>query len=73
MAAIRLNAERENVVDFTIPFYNLVGESVLLKKVKKKSNLFQFLYVFDKTLWFCVVGIYIFASVLLWMFDRNEI
>ena len=51
----------------------MVGESIILKKVKQQSNLFQFLYVFDNTLWFCVLGIYFFASVLLWLFDRFEI
>ena len=65
-----MSAERENVIDFTLPFYPLVGNSIILKKVKQKSNLFQFLNVFDATLWFCVLGIYIFVSVLLWMIDR---
>ena len=65
-----MSADRENVVDFTIPFYNLVGNSIILKKVKQKSNLFQFLNVLDATLWFCILGIYLFVSVLLWMIDR---
>ena len=72
-APVRVNAARENVVDFTLPFFDMVGESIILKKVKQQSNLFQFLYVFDNTLWFCVLGIYFFASVLLWLFDRFAI
>ena len=29
-------AERENVVDFTVPYYDLVGISILMKKPEVK-------------------------------------
>ena len=30
-------AERENVIDYTVPYYDLVGISILMKKAKVMS------------------------------------
>ena len=34
-------AERENVVDFTVPYYDLVGISILMKKPEVKIFVFK--------------------------------
>ena len=51
-------AERENVVDFTIPYYDLVGITILMKKPKVVPALFKFLTVLETDVWGCILGAY---------------
>jgi len=51
-------AERESVVDFTIPFYDLVGYSILMRKPKASTSLFKFLTVLENDVWMCILGTY---------------
>ena len=63
-------AERESVIDFTIPYYDLVGISILMKKTKVDTFLFKFMEVFDSNVWICILVAYIITSFLLWIFDK---
>ena len=63
-------AEREAVVDFTIPFYDLVGLSILMKKARTDTYLFRFMEVFELEVWICILIAYISTSLLMWVFDR---
>ena len=63
-------AEREKVIDFTVPIYDPVGFTVLMKKFKKETNLFMFLSVLEDVVWGTVLAAYFGTSVLLWVFDR---
>ena len=63
-------AERENVIDYTVPYYDLVGLTILMKKVKVPTSLFKFLSVLEDSVWACILGAYFVTSVLLWVFDR---
>ena len=38
-------AERENDVDFTVPYYDLVGTTILMKKPDVEYSLFKFMQV----------------------------
>ncbi len=38
LGALSVMAERENVIDFTVPYYDLVGISILMKKPKVRRN-----------------------------------
>ena len=37
LGAISVMAERESVIDYTVPYYDLVGISILMKKAKVRS------------------------------------
>lgn len=63
-------AERENVVDFTVPYYDLVGTTILMKKPEVDYSLFKFMTVLEPPVWGCIVAAYFFTSFLLWIFDR---
>jgi glutamate receptor, ionotropic, invertebrate len=45
-------AERENDIDFTVPFYDLVGLSILMKRSEVETSLFKFLKARDNDLHF---------------------
>ena len=51
-------AERENVVDFTVPYYDLVGITILMKKTKQEPALFKFLSVLEDAVWGCILAAY---------------
>ena len=70
IGAISVMAERENVIDYTVPYYDLVGLTILMKKVKVPTSLFKFLSVLEDSVWGCILGAYFVTSVLLWVFDR---
>ena len=38
LGAISVMAERESVIDYTVPYYDLVGISILMKKAKVMSQ-----------------------------------
>jgi ionotropic glutamate receptor len=67
---VAVMAERESVVDFTVPYYDLVGVSILMKKSASRSHLFKFLTVLDNQVWACIAGAYITTSICMWMLDR---
>ncbi|KAK3870062.1 hypothetical protein Pcinc_024667 [Petrolisthes cinctipes] len=70
LAPLSVMAERENVVDFTVPYYDLVGITILMKKPKVPTSLFKFLTVLEPEVWVCILFAYGFTSVLLYIFDR---
>ncbi|XP_041370921.1 ionotropic receptor 25a-like [Gigantopelta aegis] len=63
-------AERENVVDFTVPYYDLVGLTILMKKPKFDYSLVKFLSVLDEDVWGCIIGAFFLFSVLISVFDK---
>lgn len=70
LGPISVMAERETVVDFTVPYYDLVGISILMKKPEVKSSLFKFLTVLEGSVWGCILAAYFFTSFLMYLFDR---
>lgn len=58
MAPMSVMAERENVVDFTVPYYDLVGITILMKQPQQPTSLFKFLNVLEMEVWLCILGAY---------------
>ena len=63
-------SERERVIEFTVPYYDLVGITIMMKKPKPETSLFKFLTVLENSVWFCILGAYFFTSILMWVFDK---
>nr|QQP19806.1 ionotropic receptor 25a [Tropidothorax elegans] len=70
LGSLSVMAERENVVDFTVPYYDLVGITILMKKQTTATSLFKFLTVLESDVWLCILAAYFFTSFLMWIFDR---
>lgn len=67
---ISVMSERENVIDFTVPFHEPVGLTILMKKSKFEYSLNKFLTVLNIEVWGCIVASYFLFSVLMWLFDK---
>uniref|UniRef100_A0A1I8PVZ8 Ionotropic glutamate receptor C-terminal domain-containing protein n=2 Tax=Stomoxys calcitrans TaxID=35570 RepID=A0A1I8PVZ8_STOCA len=70
LASLTVRAERENVIDFTVPYYDLVGIAIMMQKPKIPSTLFKFLTVLEPNVWLCILGAYFFTSFLMYILDR---
>ncbi|TRY77929.1 hypothetical protein TCAL_07724 [Tigriopus californicus] len=70
LGALSVMAERENVIDFTVPYYDLVGITILMKKPKVPTSLFKFLSVLEDSVWGCILLAYFVTSLLMWLFDK---
>ncbi|RWS25264.1 glutamate receptor ionotropic: kainate 2-like protein, partial [Leptotrombidium deliense] len=62
--------ERERVVDFTVPYYDLVGISLMMKKPIKSSHIFKFLGVLNEGVWLHLIYFYFLSSFVLFVVDR---
>lgn len=58
LGTMQLMAERETAIDFTIPYYGVVGYTVLMARPKPKNSLFKFLTVLEIDVWMCIFGAY---------------
>ena len=47
IAPLSVMAERENVIDFTVPYYDLVGITILMNKPPFQYELFKFMNPMD--------------------------
>ena len=70
LGAISVMAELEDVVDFTVPYYDLVGYSILRKIPDDPVRLFMFMSVMDVSVWFSILLAFFITSVVLWIFTR---
>ncbi|XP_012940304.1 ionotropic receptor 25a [Aplysia californica] len=67
---ISVMAERENVIDFTVPYYDLVGLTILMRKPRFDYSLVKFLNVLDEEVWGCIIGAFFLFSILICVFDK---
>ena len=70
IGAISVDVDREMVIDFTVPYYDLVGFTFLIRKVKQSSDIWKFINVIKPEVWYCILGAYFLSTLLLWVFDR---
>ncbi|XP_070180273.1 ionotropic receptor 25a-like [Littorina saxatilis] len=69
VGSLTVSAEREEVVDFTTPFYEFVGIEILVKEVPKEQNLLFFVTVFSEPMWGAWFGVLLLTGFLLAVFD----
>ncbi|CAH0399704.1 unnamed protein product [Chilo suppressalis] len=70
LTSMSVMAERENVVDFTVPYYDLVGITIMMKLPRTPTSLFKFLTVLENDVWLSILAAYFFTSFLMWVFDK---
>lgn len=61
LGSLSVMAERENVIDFTVPYYDLVGITILMKLPETPTSLFKFLTVLENEVWLCILAAYFFT------------
>lgn len=61
LGSMSVMAERETVIDFTVPYYDLVGITIMMQLPSTPSSLFKFLTVLETDVWLCILGAYFFT------------
>lgn len=56
LGAMSVLGEREAVIDFTVPFDDLIGISIMMRVQLQKFHFFQFLQVFEYGVWLAIVA-----------------
>lgn len=62
-------ADREEMIDFSEPIFDIIGISVLMQKPKLPQN-FQFARVLEAMVWPFLIVAYILSSTLIAIFDK---
>jgi glutamate receptor, ionotropic, invertebrate len=61
LGSMSVMAERETVIDFTVPFYDLVGITIMMVMPSQVPSLFKFLTVLETNVWLCILAAYFFT------------
>lgn len=61
LGALSVMAERETVIDYTIPYYEMVGIAILMQLRRESSSLFRFLTVLETNVWICILAAFFFT------------
>ena len=69
VGAISVMANRDQVIDYSIPFYENVGFAILMKKFKEDTDHFKFVFVMKWTVWATIAAAYFGTTLLLWAID----
>lgn len=54
MNLLSITSERDIVIDFTVPFTDDTGQTILMKREIKSHALFEFLEVLESKVWLCI-------------------
>lgn len=66
-------AERETVIDYTIPYYEMVGLTILMHLPSTPSSLFRFLTVLETNVWLCILAAFFFTGSISFSIQSNRI
>ena len=69
IGAVHVDGERYAVVDFTTPFYQPVGWSVMMKREKPTRDLFMFIRIMQGMVWGVIFIIFFSIITLMWFFN----
>lgn len=56
MGTMQVMIDRTRVVDFTVPYYDMVGYTVLMLHTHPKTTFFKFVTVLESNVWCCIFG-----------------
>ena len=62
-------AERENVIEFTVPIIDMAGISIVMLRSPPRNSLFTFVTVFETNVWLYTLAVYLFTSFLMWLIN----
>lgn len=58
LGSMSVTAEREAVIDFSVPYFDLVGITIMMKKIELERTIFRFLTVLETNVWLYIIATY---------------
>ncbi|CAH1716872.1 unnamed protein product [Chironomus riparius] len=69
VAALKMTAEREEVIDFVAPYFEQTGISIVMKKPIPDRSLFKFMTVLKLEVWLSICGAIGITAIVLWILE----
>lgn len=69
VAALKMTAEREEVIDFVAPYFEQTGISIIMKKPTPDRSLFKFMTVLKLEVWMSILGAIFVTAIILWILE----
>jgi hypothetical protein len=69
VAALKMTAEREEVIDFVAPYFEQTGISIVMKKPIPDRSLFKFMTVLKLEVWLSICGAITVTAIVLWILE----
>ncbi|XP_071455793.1 ionotropic receptor 25a-like [Hetaerina americana] len=70
VASTVMTSEREEVIDFVAPYFELTGISIVMRKPVRKTSLFKFMTVLRTEVWLTIVGALTVTGIMIWFLDK---
>lgn len=70
VTAFSVMSERETVIDYTTPYYDPVGMTVMIRNPGFEYSITKFLNVLEGSVWGCILTAFVIVSVFLCLFDH---
>jgi glutamate receptor, ionotropic, invertebrate len=69
VGALKITADREEVIDFVIPYFDETGILIVMKKPLPDHSLFKFMSVLRLEVWLSILGALCGTAVFIWLLD----
>lgn len=70
MAALKMTAEREEVIDFVVPYFEQTGILIAIRNPVRQTSLFKFMTVLRLEVWLSIVAALIATAIMIWLLDK---
>lgn len=70
VAPLTMTSEREEVIDFVVPYFEQTGISIVIRKPERRTSLFKFMTVLRLEVWLSIVGALIMTALMIWLLDK---
>lgn len=69
VANMKITADREEVIDFIIPYWDETGILIVMKKPLPDHSLFKFMTVLRLEVWLSILGALCLTAFVIWLLD----
>jgi glutamate receptor, ionotropic, invertebrate len=69
VGALKMTAEREELIDFVVPYFDQTGLLVVMKKPIQDTSLFKFMSVLRLEVWLSILGALSVTAIVIWILE----
>ena len=70
VGAVQVATEKENVIDFTTPWYERVGIQLMMKAFKDKTDIWKFVNIMHSEVWGVLFMVFFGTAGGMWFYER---
>lgn len=70
VGALKMTAEREEVIDFVAPYFDQTGITIVIRKPVRETSLFKFMTVLKTEVWLSILGALVLSALMIWILDK---